>query len=289
MAAPTSTRPSTAAATAPDTVGRAGDPDVEARLGGAPADAVAVAGPDGTIVAYEVEGSRVELPVEVRSAAMVSATFLVDADAAQAMIDRTGLQVVRSRRGQATVSLSAVQYGDNDLGPYNEIAVAVVVVPHDLAPGAKPPNGLGGEVTTYIHRLPVNQTFTRAAGRGIWGFPKWVTDISYVRHGHHTEAVLIDDGELVLGLEVRRGLIPLPARDLHMSCYAFAGGELVRTSWVTRAKAMRGGVGGVTLSLGTTHPMAAELRALGLPRRAAFAMTTNVMSATFGAPEPVTR
>lgn len=259
----------------------------ELDLGSAPADATPVLDGDGRPVAYDVEGERVTLPVEVRSAAMVAATFLVDGDAAQRMIDHTGLDAVRTRRGQATVSLSAVQYADNDLGPYNEIAVAVVVRPHDLPAGAKPPSAFGGEVTTYIHRLPVNQAFTRAAGRGIWGFPKWITDITYRREGPVTHAVLVDDGELVLGLRVRRGPIPLPARDLHMSCYSYNDGVLRRTPWVTRNRAMRGGIGGTTLTLGSVHPMALELRALGLPGRAVFAMTTSVLTATFGAPEIV--
>lgn len=229
----------------------------------------------------------VTLPVEVRSAKMFAATFLVDADAAQRLIDDTGLRVSRPRPGTAVCALSAVQYLDNDLGPYNEIAVAIVVRPHDLAPGAKPPSPFGGEVTTYIHRLPVNQTFTRAAGRGIWGFPKWVTDITYRRQGPVTDAVLVDHGELVLGLRVRRGPIPLPARDLHMSCYSFNDGVLRRTPWTTRNRAMRGGVGSTALTLGSVHPMALELRALGLPRRAVFAMTTSRLTATFGAPEVV--
>lgn len=262
-------------------------PEVEERLGGAPSTAEEILDAHGRPEAFLVAGERVVLPVEVRSAAMVSATFLVDGDAAQAMIDHTGLAAVIDRKGRASVSLSAVQYGDNDLGPYHEIAVAVVVRPHDLPPGAKPPSPFGGEVTTYIHRLPVNQAFTRAAGRGIWGFPKWVTDITYRRQGRRTEAVLVDDGELVLGLQVQRGPIPIPARDLHMSCYACNDGVLRRTPWTTRNKAMWGSVGGASLELGSTHPMARELRDLGLPAKAVFSMTTGRLSATFGAPELV--
>ena len=156
----------------------------------------------------------VTLPVEVRSAKMFAATFLVDADAAQRLIDDTGLRVSRPRPGTAVCALSAVQYLDNDLGPYNEIAVAFTVDPHDLAPGAKAPSPMGGNVSTLIHRLPVNQTFTCEAGRGVWGFPKWVATIDYTDHGRWTDAVLVDDGEFVLGLSARKGVVPLPAREM---------------------------------------------------------------------------
>lgn len=233
---------------------------------------------------YDVDGEWVTIPVEVRSAWMIGAQFFVDASAAQAVIDYSGLRVARQRGDRAVCSITAVQYLDNDLGPYNEIAVAFVVTPHDAPPDHKPNFR---NPTTFIHRLPVNQTFTCAAGKGIWGFPKWVTDITYRRQGRRTEAVLVDDGELVLGLQVQRGPIPIPARDLHMSCYACNDGVLRRTPWTTRNKAMWGSVGGACLELGSTHPMARELRDLGLPAKAVFSMTTGRLSATFGAPEVV--
>src|SRR5262245_37069789 len=125
-----------------------------------------------------VDGEIVTLPVEVRSAKMVAATFLVDVNAAQQLIDYSGLRVA-AQRGKAMCTLSAVQYTDNDLGPYNEIAVALVVEPHDKKSDEKV-SMAGGSVTVFIHKLPVNQEFTCHAGRGIWGFPKWVTDIAYI-------------------------------------------------------------------------------------------------------------
>ncbi len=104
----------------------------------------------------------------------------------------------------------------------------------------------------------------------------------------HFRGVLVEPGrELVLGLQVQRGPIPIPARDLHMSCYACNDGVLRRTPWTTRNKAMWGSVGGACLELGSTHPMARELRDLGLPAKAVFSMTTGRLSATFGAPEVV--
>lgn len=229
----------------------------------------------------------VTLPVEVRSAKMFAATFLVDADAAQRLIDDTGLRVSRPRPGTAVCALSAVQYLDNDLGPYNEIAVAFTVDPHDLAPGAKAPSPMGGNVSTLIHRLPVNQTFTCEAGRGVWGFPKWVATIDYTDHGRWTDAVLVDDGEFVLGLSARKGVVPLPAREMTMSAYSWSDGVLRRTPWVTDNRRVTARPGGVVVQLGATHPMARELADLGLPKRAVFCMTAGLMRASFGPAEIV--
>lgn len=233
---------------------------------------------------YEVDGERITIPVEVRSARMVAAQFVVDADAAQRLIDYSGLRVARQPRNKAMLALSAVAYADNDLGPYNEFAVAVVVEPHDAAPGARPPLN---RPTTLIHRLPVNQQFTCHAGRGIWGFPKWVCDISYVDRGDRTECVVVDDDRLVLAMQVRRGLAPLPATEMEMTAYSWCDGVLRRTPWTTRNQLMRARPGGARLELGADHPMGTELRSLGLPARALMTTTTGLMTASFGEAEVV--
>jgi hypothetical protein len=47
-------------------------------------------------------------------------------------------------------------------------------------------------------------------------------------------------------------------------------------------------LGGATVRLGD-HPMADDLRSLGLPRRALMTTSVGLMSATFGEPEVVDR
>ncbi len=87
---------------------------------------------------FTVDGETITIPVEVRSATMVAAQFLVDADAAQRVIDYSGLRIARPVGDRAMLALSAVAYADNDLGPYHEFAIAFVVEPHDARPGEKP-------------------------------------------------------------------------------------------------------------------------------------------------------
>jgi hypothetical protein len=238
----------------------------------------------GEPTAFVLDGEEIAIPVEVRSAKMVAAQYVVDADAAQALVDYSGLRVARQPGGRAVVALSAVQYTDNDLGPYHEFAVAVVVEPHDAPPGWRPSLT---EVTTLIHRLPVNQSFTCRVGKGLWGFPKWVADITYAETNRSTICTVVDDDEFVLSFEARRGLVPLPASDVEMACYSWDDGVLRRTPWTTRSRRMKARPGGTTLTLGTNHPMATELRDLGLPKTPLMTTGTPIMTATFGAPEVV--
>jgi hypothetical protein len=118
-------------------------------------------------VTYEIAGRTVTMPVVVRDASAGTAMFEVDAAAAQALLPGDAFTVVESSPGRSQLALATIDYRDNDLGDYHEVGVTLFVEPRG-----------GGEAGTFITHLPVDQEFTCAAGRGIWGFPKTVESIA---------------------------------------------------------------------------------------------------------------
>ena len=252
--------------------------------------------PDG-IRSWTVQGRTVRLPVEVRRAAQWGVQYLVPAAAAQRMVGPTGLEVTGPVPGRAMVALAACRYDDTDLDPYHEVAVSFVVRPHDAPPGAPWAQRIRefarGAIGAYIHQLPVDQAFTCEAGRDIWGFPKWMTSIDIdepvapgSRAGGATSVRLVDDGAHVLTLTVASGgRLRLPSHA--PPSYSFADGILRRTTWSTSSEGVSGRFGGATLTLGD-HPMADELRSLGLPKRALFSSSATQMAASFDGASVVT-
>jgi hypothetical protein len=246
-------------------------------------------------ISWSVMGRRISLPVEVRRAGQWSVQYLVPAAAAQRIVAPTGLQVTGPVPGRALVALAVCRYDDTDLDAYHEVAVSFVVRPHD-APDASAAHKVRefatGNIGAYIHRLPVDREFTCAAGRDVWGFPKWVTSITIdeappgrPRSGSGTTVRLVDDGSHVLTLTVASGgRLRLPSHA--PPSYSFADGVLRRTEWTTSSVGTTGRPGGATLVLGD-HPMADELRSLGLPKRALFSSSAAVMRASFGAAQVV--
>lgn len=215
------------------------------------------------MTSFTIQGRSISLPVEVRRARSWAAQFLVDAGAAQKLLP-SGLRIA-AVAGRGMLVIPAVRYEESDLDAYNEVGIAFLVR------GAK---GLG----VYIHHLPVNQGFTLEAGRTIWGFPKFMADIDIVEHPAGARVLLAADGEEILQLDVRRGLVPMPARTL--PTYTNADGVLRVTDWSTPARALAR-PGGTRIHLGS-HPIAKELRALGLPKRALAVQTVLDMRASFG-------
>jgi hypothetical protein len=228
----------------------------------------------------------VRLPVEVRDATAAVAYYVVPAKAAQSLVAPTGLLVARTLPGRTLLTVGAIEYKDGDLGQYREIAITFFV----YEPGARslPLVGatlglLRGALGAYIHHLPVDGEFTCEAGRAIWGFPKFVTEIDYSTAEGAQTAVLRADGRHVLTQTVRTGGKRKLAERPQVS-YALREGVLYRTPSLMAAEGMGIRFGGEPPELGD-HPIADELRTLGLPRRPLFTTYLGRMTGRFFAAE----
>jgi len=239
---------------------------------------------------YTIQGHQITTPVEVRDASAHMASFLVPAGAAQDLIDYSGLEVAEPLPGRAACTIAFMRYLDSDLGPYHEVAVAFLVRHKGTDPASaftKSVEVARGFLGAFIHQLPVNQELTLEAGRAIWGFPKFLADIDLDGAGPVARCTLRHEGELVLSLEISRG-IKIPARRSSVDAYSRADGVLRRTAWSMEPLGTRGRPGGAVLRLGD-HPVAKELRGLDLPRRAAFSSTIDHMHMQFQTPDELER
>ncbi|MCG8588442.1 MAG: acetoacetate decarboxylase family protein, partial [Proteobacteria bacterium] len=151
--------------------------------------------------AYVFQGRPVPMPVHVRDASTGAAQFFVSAREAARLLPSEDFEIAEVWPGRAILSLAAIDYRDNDLGDYNEVSIAFFVRPRGDRP-AIPYLGnfldlFRGKLGTFIYRLPVNQSFTRDAGEGIWGFPKTVEQIDMEKTATSCTCRLVMDGQHV--------------------------------------------------------------------------------------------
>ncbi|MFV8049167.1 acetoacetate decarboxylase family protein [Mycobacterium sp. 48b] len=219
------------------------------------------------------------MPVQIRAAEQHMAMFSVDADAAQRMIDYSGLRVYRHRPNRAMVVLMLMHYIDGDLGPYLEYGTNVMV----NRPGSAESGLRGlGSAGAFVHHLPVDGEFTLQAGRQIWGYPKVLADFTLHEGGPFSFDVSID-GRLAVGMDFKPGL-PVPsaftAKPQVQSTFSHLDGVLRETEGQMRLSGVRYRPGGVRIRLGD-HPYAKELAALGLPKRALLSSSVRNVQMTF--------
>lgn len=224
---------------------------------------------------HEILGATVAMPVVVRDASNATVIFDVPLEAAAALAP-AGFEVVEADAGRAQLALTFVDYRDNDLGAYREVGTILFVRPEG-----------GGEEGNFITHLPVSEEFSRAAGVGIWGYPKTVEQIEVTDTDTTTRWVLTMDGELVLDVTLPRGgTDEMP--EMSMASYTLIDGcpHITRFSQGGSASSMYVDAD-VRLTLGS-HPIAAELSSLGLPDAPVVLTTwTGRMRGRFEEPTPL--
>ena len=223
---------------------------------------------------YEIQGQVVEIPAVVRDASSGSVMYMVDRAAAQALIP-DAFEAVEAAPGKTQLTLVIVDYRDNDLGDYDEVGIVFFV-----RPAGQPEAELG----SYIYKLPVNQSFTCEAGCRIWGFPKSVEEIDFEYADDSATCRLTMDGRHVLTLTVPSGGDG-ETPDEEAVGYTLIEG-IPHSNVFTRGgrgeQTLPGG-DGVVLELGD-HPIADELRSLGLPDATPLLSAwSEHMSGSFGA------
>ncbi|MFI6596245.1 acetoacetate decarboxylase family protein [Nonomuraea sp. NPDC050536] len=226
---------------------------------------------------HTIQGRTVSMPVRVRDATVCSAMYAVRADAARAVIAYSGLDVAEVLPGKAICQLVFVDYRDGDLDTYHEFGVVFMIRP----PGVSGTVGLSDlrQAGAFVHWLPVDQAFTREAGRTLWGFPKELADIELRLGSPYKRCILRKDGRLVLDMLVKPG-VPVPGGPASLSAYTHLDGVTRRIPAWMRARGVRVRPGGALIRLGN-HPIAKELSELGLPKTALLSATVSHVAMSF--------
>ena len=218
----------------------------------------------------------------MRDATAAVAFYLVSAPAAQKLIAKSGLRIAQILPGRTVCTLGTMNYKDSDLDGYHEIALTFFVHEPDSRPLPLISAILGmarGSLSAYVHWLPVNGELTCEAGRRIWGFPKFVTQIDIETEDDIERSTLTVEGERVLTQTVRMGG-RRSFTDRKQIAYSMLEGQLSRIPSDMSAENLGARLGGATIDVGT-GPMAEELRSLGLPKRALFTTYMGTMSCRF--------
>ncbi len=222
-----------------------------------------------------------DLPIAYEQANNLTCFFRVDLDTARRMIPEPGFRPVR-HAGRGIAVISFFEYIQCDLAPYNEAALALLVVPESAAnPWNIYLDLIKGEKTrssgAYIFDLPVTTEEACEYGRRFWGYPKFVTGIDFSLnkkkfmgriHGPN------GDGPVA---SLRGSYGPgFPFLPLSFSLFSRLGTENLKTFVQVHTAGHLAGGGELRLTVGhTPHPMARRLRELDLDGKRPFMVLAN--------------
>jgi hypothetical protein len=202
-------------------------------------------------------GRRWQFPIRYYDLTMISASFPAPVAAVQKILPTGALKPVQLMPDLAVVNLVAFEYHHIDqLAPYNEFMVAVPVLYKTSDQGPGLPGG-------YVFHLPVSTEEARCAGVELYGFPKFLAEITFEDASQARSCGVRADGRGIISLEVKKTdtkKTQLP--DAYP--YTVKNSQLLRTRTQWQAQAGIAEVkGGASFTLGD-HRIAEQLRALEL-------------------------
>lgn len=174
---------------------------------------------------------------------------------------------IRISPGRGLLSVSAYEFRESDIGPYNEVSISVpftldVATPMFTGILRKGP----AEPRTYIHHLPVTTEIARAAGVELGSYPKFLAHIDFERESGWVTCRLAEGEQHILTL-VGRELDTRPAPRSRAHAFTARDGRLLRSEVISseRGLAMSSDASDARLELGD-HPISKELEGLSIGR-----------------------
>ncbi len=237
---------------------------------------------------FEIEGKSLSYPALFQDGSSAVGLFMVPTRGAQALIRESGFEVAELLPGRAGFSLACCAYRDSDCGVYNEIAMAFFVKPRHGRSSQIPYLGtwldiVRNDSATHIWKLPVTTRLANDAGVLMWGLPKTIEEIDFEVAGGRATFQLRMDGREVLSYSVPASGTRDQPPGVSAIYSSYEGAPHV-TYLKNEYHDVGVNIGGGRLSLGD-HPIAAQLRGLGLPRRPLVATWMGRLSFEVGAPE----
>lgn len=227
------------------------------------------------LTSFNSSEGKVDLPILYFDSSNFMALFEVEFDSANAFLKEQGLTAVRFAGGKALVVVGFYEYRETAIADYNEVGVAIACVPEGVQAPRLPLLSLykpldRQQLGFYVLDLPVTTQAACAAGKEIWGYPKFVTPIGFSLDAQRFRGTVSDPESADTMLELSGDLgMGLPAPQLDLVLYSRHQGALLRTLINTRGGGRSCLPGSLRLKLSkSAHPMARRLAQLGLSNAA---------------------
>lgn len=221
------------------------------------------------VAQYQVpwRGTTFPTPTFYQDVGILAAAFMAPLDRVSALLPSKRLHPWRPTPWHGVVYIAAFEYRESDIGPYNEVMIAIPAsVDHPSPVFTGLLREAPAEADAYIVHLPVTTEIAMNLGIEALGLPKFLADIEFKEEGDWVSSRLSKAGQHILTLAVRKGkLQTVPRSRSHL--IGARGGRLLRSLAISAEgeQSVSKNPGDVKIELGE-HRISQQLRDLGLGR-----------------------
>ena len=211
-----------------------------------------------------IAGQAAHVPIFYYDGTATSAVFPARLKRLRALMPDPTYRPARLAPGVGAVAITCFEYRDTDLGPYNELAISVVLNEpwfRPNLPGAALISSVRRrQLHAWVEHLPVTTEIARAGGVDFYNYPKFVAGIEFSENSGRRECRLSEGAERILTLT--GDLIPTP-RSEEVQLFSRLWMDRRPQGSEFKINALQTGISlrpkAATLRLGEQHPIARAL------------------------------
>ncbi len=126
-----------------------------------------------------------KLPVFYYDNTVMTAIYTASTDKIKSLLPRSDMSPVEVWKGRSLVAFTAFEYRKTDIDPYNEFSISFPIT--FRKPSIPVLSILGMMIrryfTAYVWQLPVTTERARKGGVDMYGYPKFLADITFKQEG----------------------------------------------------------------------------------------------------------
>lgn len=214
-----------------------------------------------------IAGQAANVPIFYYDGTATSAVFAARLGALRRLMPDPRFSPARLAPGLGAMAITCFEYRDTDIGPYNELAISVVLNEPWFLPNL-PGRALIAslrrrQLHAWVQHLPVTTEIARAGGVDFYNYPKFIAGIDFTQSDRTRTCRLSEGAEHILTLTGERIATPR-AEQFQLFSHLYMDRQPQSSEFKINTSAM--GISldprSASLELGEHHPIARELDGL---------------------------
>lgn len=241
-------------------------------------------------VDLKLDGHDVKLPIFYYDGSAMTGMFPARLSRLRKLLPDRRFNPARLAPGVGLVAVTCFEYLDTDIGPYNELAIAIPLsVPYYRS---NPPlralldSQRSGQLHAFVHHLPVTTNVALVAGKRLWNYPKFIANIDFSETGEQRSCRLTEGEEHILTMTCDR-ISARKESDTQVFSHLWHERQPQSSEFKLHAATagQTGRLGAATIEVGAAHPIALELRDLLLSNKSIGAQWSEKLEGILYGPE----
>lgn len=242
------------------------------------------------IVQWELTNEKLgfsgKLPVFYYDNTSMTVTYTAPTAMVRRLLPRADMHPVEIVRGKALVAFTAFEYRSTDIDPYNEFSISFpITFGKKGIPGLTALSMMARRYfTAYVWQLPVTTERARIGGVEMYGYPKFLADITFSDERDMLACRLDEGGKNILTLRGRK-LKTAPEKVNRFKTYSVKDGVPLAANIHMNPREFARSMNprAARLELGD-HPISGTIRSLGLSANPLFYLYMPLMEAILFGP-----